>query len=116
MAGTAGVVAVAGTAAWISVWGPVKRKLRGLWLKKISRMRAKRNMPMISATTPMLLIKATSLTPATLMMVPMIIATKAMKTVFGSPRIVGGIPGKIASNGIGIVNATPVIVRTPAKK
>src|SRR5579884_1106193 len=118
MAGTAGVVAVAGTGAWISTLGPVKRKLRGLWLKKINRMSAKRNIPMISAATPMLLMMATSRTPATLMTVPIIIETRAMKTGVGiqGNRMVAGILGKIVCNGIGMVNATPVIVRTPAKK
>src|SRR5258708_37037776 len=93
----------------------VKRKLSGWWLKKISKTSEKTNMPMISATTTMLLIIATNLTPAMLMSVPTTIATRAMKTLLGIPRMVGGIPVKMASKGIGTVNATAVMVRMPAK-
>ena len=85
-------------------------------MKKISSTSAKINMPMISAATPMLLTKATSLTPAILMIVPTTIETRAMKTALGIPRIVAGMPVKMASKGIGTVNATAVMVSTPAKK
>jgi len=71
---------------------------------------------MISATTPMLLIIDTNLTPAILMRVPTTIETRAIKTELLIPRMVAGMPGKMASNGMGTVNATAVMVRTPAKK
>ena len=64
----------------------------------------------------MLLTIDTNLTPKTLMIVPITIESKAIKTALFNPRIVAGIPGKMASKGIGTVNATAVMVRTPAKK
>ena len=71
---------------------------------------------MISAATPILLMIETSLTPATLMRVQSMIVTRAMKTVLFKPKMVAGMLGKMASNGIGTVNATAVMVSTPAKK
>jgi hypothetical protein len=46
------------------------------------------------------------------------IETTAMKTLLDNQgnRIVAGIPGKIASSGMGMVNETDVMVITPAKK
>ena len=77
-------------------------------------------MPMISAATPMLLIMDNTRTPAMLMIVPTTIATRAMKTEVFNPKMLGGtatpLLDRMASNGMGIVNATPVIVITPAKK
>ncbi len=88
----------------------------GLWRKNRSRIRAKPNMPTISATTPMLLIMDTNLTPATLMTVQTMMAIKAMKVALGMPIMVAGILGKIAKSGMGIVTETAVTVSTPAKK
>jgi len=44
------------------------------------------------------------------------IVTSAMKTALFKPKMVAGMLGKMASNGMGTVNATDVTVRTPAKK